>query len=403
MPPSANAFTLDLSREQGSLRGVAGDDLHAYAAVTVGTHTLIEKHIRDQRQLVWRKRYEGSGGPIVRSSALVAAALSATAGALELRGNPGAVLLALDADGNERWKLAFDASEWALITAIAPLADGFIIGGSFAGTLRATTKIVSSAGKSDGFVARVGAAGEVAWLVRVGGNHADGVTGVAAAGKRVAITGTFAASAELLGEPFAAFDERSLKADVFVAELDANGARTWSASFGGKLDDSVAGVAIDSAGRIAVAATVREQLRVNVADIRVDGPADGLVVYFTPEGIAGPVIQIGGSEADELRAIAAVGDHIVVAGSFAGAITAGRELLKSRGGDDAFLAILDGKTTRFLALAGPGREEVSALAAVSGGFVAGVAHTAGGELAGASMSAPKDPMTGAALIVRPLH
>ena len=105
-----------------------------------------------------------------------------------------------------------------------------VVGGSFSGTLRIGAKVVSSAGKTDGFVARLTATGGVAWLVRVGGPGADAVQGVAAAGDRIAIAGTFAAGADLLGQPLPPFDERSVAADGFVAELDAAGARRWADS-----------------------------------------------------------------------------------------------------------------------------------------------------------------------------
>ena len=110
------------------------------------------------------------------------------------------------------------------------------------------------------------------WLIRLGGPGADTVQGVAASGDRIAIAGTFAAGADLLGQPLPAFDDRSVAADGFVAELDATGARRWAQTFGGKADEAVAGVAIDAAGRIAVAASVRDTVSVAGADHVASGP-----------------------------------------------------------------------------------------------------------------------------------
>ncbi len=398
--PPAGSSTFELGG--GSLRGVAGDGALTFTAIAVAERSSIEA--RRDASIVWQQKLAGTAGPLAHAGSLAIVTLggAGTIADMPVRGGPAAAVIALDAaTGTPRWKLAFDSSEWSLITCIAPAGSDVIVGGSFSGTLRATTRIVSSAGKSDGFVARLTATGQVAWLVRVGGANADAVQGVATAGDRIAIAGTFAAGAELLGEPFTAFDERSPYADVFVAELDAKGARKWSASFGGRLDDGVAGVAIDGKGRIAVAATLRDAVHVGGSDVAVQGPADGVVAFWAADGSVGSAVVLGGTEFDGLRAIVAAGDHVVVGGFFAGKLTLGRDHLETDGGDGAFLAALDGTAiVKTWPIAGAGREEIVALSAVPGGFIAGIAHTAAATVDRIPLVAPKDPMTGAALIVR---
>jgi hypothetical protein len=51
-------------------------------------------------------------------------------------------------------------------------------------------------------------------------------------------------------------------------------------------------------------------------------------------------------------------------------------------------------------VAGPGREEISAVAAAPGGFVAGIALTAPARIDDAALPAPVGPSEGAAVIVR---
>lgn len=346
--------------------------------------------------VAWRIELPGGGGPLARSGALVIAALSGTGAAagVPLRGSPGAVLIGLDAaTGAIRWRLAIDASEWALIAAVAPAGDGdggAVIGGAFGGTLRAGAHVVSSGGGADGFVAHVSAAGEVRLLVRMGGPGADGVRGIAAAGDRIAIAGTFSAGADLRGAALDPIDARSPAADGFVAELDAATARPrWIAAFGGELDDGVAGVAIDGRGRVVVAGVARGVVRVHGRALHARGPADALIAWWEPGGAAGPAILLGGAGLDGASAIAAVGDRVVV-GAFAG--------------DDARIVALDGgAVVDAWPAAGAGREEIVALAAVPGGFVAGVAHTAGARIGAATIAAPRDPLAGAALVVRPVR
>jgi hypothetical protein len=370
--------------------------------------TTIEARKTGATSPAWHTELDGTSGPLVRSGALVVAALGGTGSVagLALRGEPGSVVAALDAStGAIAWKVALDATDWSVVAALAATPDGVVVGGSFSGTLRIGARVVSSAGKTDGFVARLTAAGGVAWVVRLGGPGADAVQGVATAGDRIAIAGTFAAGADLLGQPLPPFDERSVAADGFVAELDAAGARRWADAFGGKADESVAGVAIDARGRIAVAATVRDTIHVGGVDLVASGPADGLVAWWAAGGTAGAQVLIGGADFDGLRAIAAAGAHIVVGGFYSGSLKLGDRAVTAAGGDDAFLAELDasGAVVESWPVSGPGREEVTALAAIPGGFVAGIAHTAAASVGSDSLPAPRDPMSGAAIVVRPVR
>lgn len=398
------SVTLELGRDGHGLRGVAGDAGGVYTALTtfeVSPHSLVEA--RRDGKTAWTTPLDGTAGPVVRSGELLAVALgnTGTAVGIALRGSPGAVLVGLDASaGAIVWKLAIDSSEWSLITSLAAIDGGVLVGGSFSGTLRAADKLVSSAGKLDGFVARVDAKGHVVWLIRVGGANADAVTGVAAAGERIAITGTFATGAELQGEPLVATDDKSPTTDVFVAELDGKGMRMWSASFGGTRDDSSAGVAIDGRGRLAVAATIRDHVKVDVVDHLVNGPSDGLLVYFDAKGAPGAAIPLGGEALDGLTAITAAGDRIVVGGFYAGSLKIGTQTITANG-DDAFLAAFDGATvTGVWDVAGAGREEIAALSPVSNGFIAGIGHTAAAKVDGQPLASPKDPASGAGVVVR---
>jgi outer membrane protein assembly factor BamB len=360
----------------------------------------------------WQTALPGTLGPLAAGGGLVGAVLALTGSAaippgavIELRGEPGAAVVALDAvTGAPKWRVTFDASEFAVISAIAPAtAGGFVVGGSFSGTLRAGDAVVSSAGKSDGFVALVGPTGAVAWLVRLGGPGADAVQGVAMRADRVAIAGTFAAGAELGGVALPPFEDRSPLADAFVAELDAAGARRWAITFGGKADDSVAGVAIDTSGRVAVAANARGTMHVGSTEVHAHGAADGLVVWVSPGGELGVTTLLGGPDFDGLRAIAAVDDRVVVGGFFSGTATLGATTLAAGGGDDAFLATIDatGAVGHAWQVGGAGREEIIGISAIPGGFVAAVGHTAELVVGTDRLAAPTDPSAGAALVVRP--
>jgi hypothetical protein len=179
----------------------------------------------------------------------------------------------------------------------------------------------------------------------------------------------------------------------------------WVQSFGGAEDDAVAGVAIDDAGRVAVAATVRGSVLVNNATLVAKGAADGLVAWWSNDGSPGAAVLLGGADFDGLRANTAIEQRVVVGGFFSGTLPIGGRVLSAGGGDDAYLAALDdtGKVVALWQAGGDGREEIAALAPLPGGFLAGVAHTAAASIGGVAVGAPKDPMTGAAIVVRPLR
>ncbi|MGE5185504.1 MAG: hypothetical protein ACM31C_25745 [Acidobacteriota bacterium] len=400
--PAAQAMTLEIGRAGMALRGVAGDDAAVYAALSGGGSATVEAYRGTQR--AWHTDLPGDGGPLAAGGGVVYAASSERA---PLRGDPGALVVALDAaTGAKRWQLAIDSTAWATITCAAALPDGVVVGGTFAGTLRSGSRVVSTAGESDGFVARIDARGQLAWLVRLGGSGADAVQGVAVHGDdTIAIAGTFTAGADLLGFTLPPFDERSPLADAFVAELDARGTRRWAATFGGEASDAVAGVALDAKGRVVVAATARATVHVGPAELVAQGTADGLVAWLTPEGEKGPAQLVGGTEFDGTSAVASRGERAYVGGFFAGSMQLAGRSLSATGGDDAYVAAVtpDGDVEAAWQLGGEGREELVGLAAIPGGFVAGVAHTAATAFdGGPALPAPADPMTGAALVVRGL-
>jgi hypothetical protein len=400
----------------GSVRGVAGGGALLFAS----TATSVQAYRGGA--VAWTTPLVGAG-PIASGEKLVAvttsvssseassATASAAAGKVIVRGDPASGVTALDAaTGATKWTVVFDSTEWSIATSIAMLGDDAIVAGSFGGTLRASSHVVSSAGGSDGFIARIRASGELAWLIRLGGAGADGVQGVATrtadAGdpkrERIAIAGSFTAGAELGGVALPAYDDRVPWGDAFIAELDGTGARRWQTTIGGRGDDAVAGVAIDAENRVIVAASGKEVIHVGSAQLVTQGESDGVVAWFGAGGEKGAAVLVGGMDFDGLRAISAVGDKVVVGGFFSGSIKLAERTLTAGGGDDAFLASLDanGTVATVWHVGGEGREEITSLASVPGGFVAGVAHTANANVEGAQLAAPKDPMAGGALIVR---
>jgi hypothetical protein len=389
----------------GAIRGVAAGNGLLFAAVD-GTPASTLRAYRGNAE-AWHAEIAGHAGMIAATENLVVASSAvstgAKLGATTVRAEPAAALSAFDAaSGKATWTTVFDSTDWVLATSLAALGPDVNVGGTFGGTLRVGSHVVTSAGGSDGFVARVRPSGELAWLIRLGGWGADGVQGVATRGDRIAVAGSFTAGAELGGVTLPPYDDRSAFSDVFVAELDGNGARRWAATLGGRGDDAAAGVALDDRGNAVVAASAKEVVHVGSQQLVTQGEGDGVVAWFGDGGEKGSAVLVGGLDFDGLRAITAVGDKVVVGGFFSGTLKLADRSLTAGGGDDAFLAALDanGTIASVWHVSGEGREEITALAPIAGGFVAGIAHTAKASVEGAQLAAPADPMQGGALIVR---
>jgi hypothetical protein len=371
-------------------------------------------------KLGWSRSIAAAPGPLAIAGDLVVAVVGG-AGTIALddkpvavRGAPGALALGLDArTGATRWTQVLGATGWTTVASVAALPGGDVaIGGSFAGTLGVGDAVVTSAGASDGFVARLGPRGEVRFVVRVGGKGADTVAGVAALGDRIAVAGTFMGDVDLRGVPLAPVHADVPWPDGFVASLGGDGRVAWARAFGSDEPDDVIGVAVTRSGRIAVAGTVRgvTYLGAGAASITAGavedwtghGISDALVALWDASGEPVGSALLGGADYDGARAIAARGDEVVIGGWFAGAIELGGRSFQAGGGDDAFVAALDdnARVVRATALTGDGREDVSALGAAPVGWAAGVAFTTAAAFGDAKLAAPAEPDGGCALIFR---
>lgn len=382
-----------------ALRGIAGDG--ACIAIARSTPSQTQVELRrgaradrpDNPQVEWRIDLPGMAGPVALTPDQVIVALSGRdmwavppGAPIAMRGEPGAAVAAFHAHtGSPAWRLSFDATEWALISALAVEGPDLVVGGTFSGTLRAQDTVVSSGGNSDGFVAKVSRDGALVWLRRLGGNDIDSVSAVAVRSGRIAIAGTVGGDAELAGTPIRSRGNAGRNGDGFVAILDGAGAPTWSQTFGGRYGDTVAGVAIDSKFRVAVAATIRDTVHAAAREIVTHQPRAGLVLWFSPQGRPGPVALIESSAAVDFRSLIAVGDHVVVGGIFTGTMPIGRPAVTASHVGDVFLASVQstGEISPPWHISGRDREELVALAPAAGGFLAAVAHGGGASIVGA--------------------
>lgn len=127
------------------------------------------------------------------------------------------------------------------------VSDNIIITGSFEGTADFQGTTLTSAGRSDIFIAKYNSSGSLIWVTQAGGTGSDigGGIDVNSSGHSFA-TGLF--------EDTATFGSTSLMSaggsDIFVAEYDANGNALWArrAGSGNTDQDFGRGIALDDVG-----------------------------------------------------------------------------------------------------------------------------------------------------------
>lgn len=320
---------------------------------------------------------------------VAAAGLGALVGGL--RGTPGAAVVGLDERGAWRFTRGVGATRWATVRALAATADGWVVGGAFAGTLRVGERLLTADGSADGFWAVLDRDGGVRALGRVGGEAFDAVTGVAVlTDGRVAITGVFTGAAELGARALESPRGDDVGGDGFVAVLAADGEPAWSRTWGGPLEDGAAGVAAVADGELVVAGTVRGEVEVAGRRLSSQGEADGLVVFLDRDGGVRAAFTVGGLDVDSLTAVAASagGVDAIVAGRFSAALATAAGAVTAPSAEAGFVARVDRDGVRAaLAVASDAATVELHLAADQAGWLAATSADAAVSLGGQPLPA----------------
>ena len=174
--------------------------------------------------------------------------------------------------------------------------------------------------------------------------------------------------------------------DSWVFAFQPDGAPRWARRIGGQGLTELRGLARLEGGRVAAAGYfLGDAAHERGTPVQSVGGADAFVAAFEPDGAPAWLASLGGKGADVALAVAAVGDGLVVAGSFEYAMRAGDangapRVLRAAGRRDAFVVRLDadGNVTDARAFGGPGDDRALAVAAApDGGYAVLVAHQGG--------------------------
>ncbi|WP_437575007.1 hypothetical protein [Sorangium sp. So ce887] len=265
------------------------------------------------------------------------------------RGRRADVIVArFDASGAHQYSRRFGdgATQHATAVAVDEAGNAFVTG-EFWGTLdfgesrQGERFLLESQGKSDVFLAKLDAAGNVQWARQFGDAEDQAGTGVAVDGHGdIVLVGRFGGSIDFGG------DDKGLstvaKSDLFIAKLDPSGDLIWSKSANATNAAEALGVAVDGAGNVVVTGSFRSSVTVGESVRTTAGDKDILVIRLDENGVL-QWCEDFGDDADQEGASVAVdlAGNVVLTGAFQGSIELGDVVRSATGAADAFVAKLD--------------------------------------------------------------
>ena len=191
----------------------------------------------------------------------------------------------------------------------------------------------------EAYVVKLDLVGNCQWAKRYGTTGSRRGIAIAADGKDLFVVGRYDGAGSFGGMPFALSSKAE---DGFLMKLNSGGGVQWSLALGGAKNDTVFDVAMDGAGRVAVAGQVDGD---NVTFGSSQPPTDNhfsrgfLARFDSANGGFKDVNWLGNATSSAPTRIGGDGDSILVAGQFSGMSSIFDEVsLSSKGGSDVFVA-----------------------------------------------------------------
>ena len=198
---------------------------------------------------------------------------------------------------------------------------------------------------NDIFVAKYSSAGSWVWSKTIGGYGYDQGNAIAADGSgNVFVTGYMSVSS--VGVNFGGGALYSSGgSDIFLVKYSPTGAHIWSKHFGDVGNDTGMAVATDAAGNVIVAGSFEGTIDFGGGRITSAGLRDIFVAKYSAAGLHMWSKKFGTSGDDVAYGLAidSAGD-LALSGKFQGSINFGGGNLSSTGGDDAFVTKLTGSS-----------------------------------------------------------
>ena len=248
-------------------------------------------------------------------------------------------LARFDPEGAHKWSLRFGDAASQEGRVLGSDSDGnLVVAGSFEGTIDFGSGLLTSAGSTDVFVAKLTVDGALVFSRSFGDADAQIPTGVVVDGNYDTIlAGAFRGSINF-GE---AADElvSSGEQDVFVAKLSGEGSHVWSMGFGDGAAQPTTLVTVDKGRNMVLAGSFVGAIDFGGGALASGGLGDVFLAKLATDGTHLWSQAFGDASPQAATAVAVDGDRsVVLAGGFYGTIDLGTSPLASAGAEDIFVA-----------------------------------------------------------------
>lgn len=265
-------------------------------------------------------------------------------GLLASAANERAIFLgAFDADGNHLWSKGFagGASQQPRNLAVSRDGGTVVLVGDVVGDVELDGQVITGAGSSDAFVAKLDGDGNLGWTVRAGDDDAQRAMAAAVdASGAVIVAGMHLGVIDFGGEPLST---GGFALDAYVVKLDAAGGHVWSHTYPAPLDQVPRALGVDAAGRSYIAGRFAGSVDFGGgAHVAATERADIFVLALEPDGSFAWSKSWGGDGQDDAAAMAVdVDGNVVVVGRIEQEVRFGGTLLTASGAGTIFVLKLD--------------------------------------------------------------
>ncbi|UCH84853.1 MAG: T9SS type A sorting domain-containing protein [Candidatus Latescibacterota bacterium] len=247
----------------------------------------------------------------------------------------------LDPNGNPLWSTRYGDSSPQYAFAVATDGSGNIyIAGDFLGTVDFGGGPWTATSNYDIYVAKLaGSNGAHVWSIAFPGNDHDSAESITVdhAGN-VLLTGFFAGTVNFGGGVLSSAGS----SDIYLAKLGDGGAHVWSKRFGDASHQYGEGVAVDEGGSPVLIAEFDGTTNFGGGNLTSGGQWDIAVAKFDVDGNHVWSNRYGGADEQRPRGVGVGPEgHITLTGHFESTVDFGGGSLTSAGNNDVFIARLD--------------------------------------------------------------
>ncbi|NVB83825.1 MAG: hypothetical protein HOV81_35955 [Kofleriaceae bacterium] len=242
------------------------------------------------------------------------------------------------ATGKPVWQLGFGGLgiDSAKGIAVSPSGDVYI-DGYFEGEIDFGGKIgkKKSNGKSDAYVAKIGADGKIVWAQTFGAAREDVANAIAVKGDKVVVAGNFLDELNL-----GTYTKKSNGSDdLYIAAFDKDGNVDWLWTAGGYDSDGVNAITATPDGGWVIGGSFSDSLAITTGsgpvNIKSKGGTDAILIKLAATGDTEWVKQFGGNYDDTIFHLGTdANGNIFVQGIFKDVANWGGQPLKAGGGSD---------------------------------------------------------------------